>query len=79
MPGDVNITWDGTNNMGERLDPGRYKIVASVTSLGQVTQMPITTPNTVTSVTYSAAQNDLILELQDGSTVPLSKVSSAYQ
>jgi flagellar basal-body rod modification protein FlgD len=79
MPGEATITWDGTNNLGERLEPGRYKIVASVTSLGEVTQMPITTPNTVTSVTYSATQNDLILELQDGSTVPLSKVNSAYQ
>jgi flagellar basal-body rod modification protein FlgD len=79
MPGDVNIGWDGTNNKGERLSPGRYKIVASVTSLGQVTQMPITTPNTVTSVTYSAAQKDLILELEDGSTVALSKVNSAYR
>ena len=79
VPGAVTISWDGTNNLGERQDPGRYKIVASVTSLGQVTQMPITTPNTVTSVTYSAAQNDLILELQDGSTVALSQVKSAYQ
>ena len=79
MPGDVNIAWDGTNNKGERMPPGRYKIVASVTSLGQVTQMPISTPNTVTSVTYSAAQKDLILELEDGATVPLSKVNSAYR
>ncbi len=79
MPGEVNISWDGTNNLGERQDPGRYKIVASISSMGQVTQMPITTPNTVTSVTYSAAQNDLILELEDGSTVALSKVNSAYR
>jgi flagellar basal-body rod modification protein FlgD len=79
VPGEVKISWDGTNNMGERMTPGRYKIVASVTSLGQVTQMPITTPNTVTSVTYSAAQKDLILELEDGSNVALSKVTSAYR
>ena len=79
MPGEVNIGWDGTNNKGERMSPGRYRIVASVTSLGQVTQMPISTPNTVTSVTYSATQKDLILELADGSTVPLSKVNSAYR
>jgi flagellar basal-body rod modification protein FlgD len=77
MPGEVTIGWDGTNNQGQRMVPGRYKIVASVTSLGQVTQMPITTPNTVSSVTYSAAQKDLILTLEDGSTVPLSKVSTA--
>ena len=37
------------------------------------------TPNTVTSVTYSAAQKDLILELEDGSNVALSKVTSAYR
>ena len=77
MPGEVNIGWDGTNNKGERMPPGRYKIVASVTSLGKLTQMPITTPNTVTSVTYSAAQKDLVLTLEDGSTVPLSKVNTA--
>ena len=79
MPGEVSIGWDGTNNQGQRMAPGRYKIVASVTSLGQVTQMPITTPNTVSSVTYSAAQKDLILELEDGSNVALSKVTSAYR
>jgi hypothetical protein len=49
--------------------------MATVSSLGKVTQTPISTPMTVKSVTYSPADDDLIVEVEGGATVPLSQVS----
>ena len=75
MPGDVSLSWDGRNDSGGAMPDGSYKIVATVNSMGKVTQMPISTPNTVKSVTYSAAADDLIIEVEGGGTVPLSQVT----
>ena len=36
--------------------------------------VPLTTPATVRSVTYSSAADGLVLELADGSSVPLAEV-----
>ena len=74
-PGDVSVRWAGTDQKGQRMPAGRYQVVATVDSFGQVSRVPITTPATVQSVTYSSALKELVLELQDGSTVPLSQVS----
>jgi len=74
-PGDVAVSWSGLNEKGQRMPAGRYQVVATVDSFGEVTRVPISTPETVKSVTYSSALNELVLELQDGSTVPLSKVN----
>jgi hypothetical protein len=48
--------------------------VATVDTFGTLTQVPITTPATVRSVSYSTLADGLVLELDDGSTVPLSQV-----
>lgn len=74
-PGDVAVSWAGLNEKGQRMPAGRYQVVATVDSFGEVTRVPISTPAMVKSVTYSSALNELVLELQDGSTVPLSKVN----
>jgi flagellar basal-body rod modification protein FlgD len=71
-PGDLTVRWDGFNNQGERMAPGRYKVVATVDAFGQISQVPISTPSTVKSVTFT--NNELMLELNDGSSVPLSGV-----
>jgi flagellar basal-body rod modification protein FlgD len=73
-PGDMDVVWQGYNNKGERMPKGRYNVVATVDAFGAVTKLPISTPATVSSVSYNAASNDLMLELADGSSVPLSKV-----
>jgi flagellar basal-body rod modification protein FlgD len=71
-PGDLTVRWDGFNNQGERMASGRYKVVATVDAFGQISQVPISTPSTVKSVTFT--NNELMLELNDGSSVPLSGV-----
>ena len=55
------------------LPDGEYQIVA-VDSFGEVKQVPITTPVQIKSVTYSAEDGDLILEVTNGDTVRLSQV-----
>jgi len=74
MPGDVTVRWNGFDQNGDRMPAGRYQIIATVDSFGQISRVPITTPSTVTSVTYSPTAKELILELEDGSSVPLSEV-----
>lgn len=73
-PGEVDVVWQGFNNNGQRMPPGRYNVVATVDAFGEVSKVPISTPATVTSVSYLSADNELLLELADGSTVELSKV-----
>lgn len=73
-PGDVNVRWNGRDNQGREQPAGRYNVVATVDSFGKLTKVPITTPSVVRSVSYSPAANGLILELEDGSTVPFSEV-----
>ena len=70
--GDMTVRWDGFNAQGERMPPGRYNVVATVDAFGEISQVPISTPSTVKSVTY--LNNQLMLELQDGSSVSLSDV-----
>jgi flagellar basal-body rod modification protein FlgD len=72
QPGDLTVRWDGFNSQGERMPAGRYKVVATVDAFGEISQVPISTPSTVKSVTYT--NNELMLELNDGSSVPLSGV-----
>ncbi|MDV7391880.1 FlgD immunoglobulin-like domain containing protein, partial [Arthrospira platensis SPKY1] len=71
-PGDVTVRWEGFNNNGQRMPEGRYSVVATVDSFGQITQVPVSTPATVSSI--SVVNNEIMLELQDGSSVALSKV-----
>jgi flagellar basal-body rod modification protein FlgD len=75
MPGDLKLSWNGATDSGSPAASGTYKIVATVSSLGKVTQTPISTPMTVKSVTYSPADDDLIVEVEGGATVPLSQIS----
>ena len=70
--GDMNVRWEGFNAKGERMPAGRYSVVATVDAFGEISQVPISTPSTVKSVTY--LNDQLMLELQDGSSVSLSDV-----
>lgn len=72
-PGDVTVSWDGRNANGALMPPGRYNMVATVDAFGQVTQIPISTPATVVGVS-TGSNNELMLEIEGGSTVPLSQV-----
>jgi flagellar basal-body rod modification protein FlgD len=71
-PGDVTVRWEGFSSNGQRMPAGRYSVVATVDAFGEISQVPVSTPAIVRSV--SVVNNELMLELQDGSAVSLSKV-----
>jgi flagellar basal-body rod modification protein FlgD len=73
-PGDVLVRWDGTNARGEQMPDGVYQMVATVRSFGEVTKIPISTPDVVKSVSYSAEADDLVLEVASGATVTYGEV-----
>ena len=74
MPGDVTVRWDGLNAQGAPMPDGPYRVTATVKSQGEVTLVPISTPDTVKSVTFSAEANDLILEVSSGGSIPFGQV-----
>ena len=73
-PGDVQVKWEGYNDKGERMPEGRYKVQATVSSFGKVTQVPISTPSIVRSVTYNGTTNEMMVEVDGGGSVPLSQI-----
>lgn len=73
-PGDVQLRWEGYNDKGERMPEGRYSVQATVSSLGTVTQVPISTPAIVKSVTYNGTTNEMMVEVEGGGSVPLSQI-----
>ena len=74
-PGDFTVSWDGKDNDGKMMSDGQYSLVASVKGYdGSNVQLPISTPSTITSVTYNAAFDDLVLEVANGAKVNLSQV-----
>lgn len=73
-PGDVALRWEGFNDKGERMAPGLYKVVATVNSFGTVTQIPISTPAVVRSVSYDANSKEMMIEVEGGGSMPLSQV-----
>lgn len=73
-PGDVSLKWEGYNQLGERMPPGQYKVMATVSSFGTVTQVPISTPATVTGIAFSGATGELVVEVEGGGTVPLAQI-----
>ncbi|CAM8656912.1 FlgD Flagellar hook capping protein [Burkholderiales bacterium] len=74
-PGDVLVRWDGKDQSGRAMPDGAYQIVVNVRSPdGSNTTLPIATPDTVKSVSYSTETDDLVLETLNGGTVNFSQV-----
>ncbi|MFM8546557.1 MAG: flagellar hook assembly protein FlgD [Betaproteobacteria bacterium] len=73
-PGDVSLTWEGYNQKGDRMPAGLYKVLATVDSFGKVTQIPISTPTVVRSVSYNSGTKEMMIEVEGGGSMPLSQV-----
>lgn len=72
--GEVDFTWDGTNDSGEAVPEGQYKVTA-VGMLGdQSTELPVFVGANVNSVTVGA-NNTMILNLEGLGSVRLDQVS----
>ena len=73
--GYADFIWDGTNNSGEKVDPGTYTFTASTTVDGEAVQMSTLLPAKVTSVSFSAS-GEMVLNLAGVGKVSLSDVQT---
>lgn len=73
--GYADFIWDGTNDSGEKVDPGTYSFTASTTVDGQAVQMSTLLPAKVTSVSFNAT-GEMVLNLAGVGKVSLSDVQT---
>ena len=72
--GDIDFTWDGTNDSGLPVANGQYRVRATGLIDGESTDIPLAIGANVNSVTIG--QNDsMILNIEGVGAVPLSEVS----
>ena len=74
--GDFKVVWDGTDNNGNPLSPGQYRISAEAIMGGQNQAASVYTHNQVESVTIDHATGGVVLNLTGGSQVGTSGVKS---
>jgi flagellar basal-body rod modification protein FlgD len=72
--GELDFSWDGSDDSGLRVDNGQYRIRATALVDGVSTDLPVAVGANVNSVTIG--QNDsMILNIEGVGAVPLSEVS----
>lgn len=72
--GEIDFTWDGTNDSGLRVANGQYRVRATGLLDGEATEVPVAIGANVNSVTIG--QNDsMILNIEGVGAVPLEDVS----
>ncbi|PVZ41587.1 flagellar hook assembly protein FlgD [Pseudomonas sp. CC120222-01a] len=70
-----DFIWDGTNNSGEKVDPGTYTFTATTTVDGKAVQMNTLLPAKVTSVSFNTT-GEMVLNLAGVGKVSLSDVQT---
>ncbi|MNM54818.1 Basal-body rod modification protein FlgD [compost metagenome] len=74
--GNAAFVWDGTNDAGEKVDPGTYTFAAKTTIDGKQHDMYTMLPATVSSVTISQTGGEMMLNLAGLGSIALSKVQT---
>ncbi|MDD2048756.1 flagellar hook assembly protein FlgD [Pseudomonas putida] len=74
--GNSEFVWDGTNDAGEKVDPGTYTFAAKTTIEGKQLDMYTLLPATVSSVTLSQTGGEMMLNLAGLGSIALSKVQT---
>ena len=75
-PGQLPMEWDGTDDNGDMVAPGQYRISAEAIYNGQVEAASVYTHTTVESVTIDQGGAGVRLNLSGGDQVQLSAVKS---
>lgn len=75
----VDFIWDGTDNSGNLLEPGSYKISATASIDGTTTALSTYLPATVNSVTVGQSGSEMMLNLAGLGSVALSQVQTIGQ
>ncbi|MDD0972679.1 flagellar hook assembly protein FlgD [Pseudomonas fontis] len=74
--GNAAFVWDGTNDAGQKVDPGAYSFKATTKVDGKALEMYTMLPATVSSVTLSKTGGEMMLNLAGLGSIALSKVQT---
>ncbi|MBF8730725.1 flagellar hook assembly protein FlgD [Pseudomonas guariconensis] len=73
--GTADFIWDGTNDKGEKVDPGNYTFTASTTVDGKAKTLATLLPATVNSVSFQNG-GEMMLNLAGIGKIGISKVTT---
>ena len=74
MEGEVEFTWNGGNFQGEAAPAGDYVFLAEMTQGDAVKQVPVLAEAKVKGVSWNDEIGQVLLEIADGQSVPLSEI-----
>jgi flagellar basal-body rod modification protein FlgD len=73
--GDMNFTWDGTNEDGAYVEPGEYTIAATALVDGSQQAVAVQTYSRVESITVDRGSSSVALHLQNRQDINFSQVN----
>jgi len=76
--GELNVTWDGTAEGGERLPPGQYRVSAEIAGSDGPQAVPVLAHTQVESVSVGRADGSVTLNLASGETAALSSINRFF-
>ena len=71
LPGDLSLMWNGKDLAGEQLPSGKYSLELTATDNGKQIKVPVSTAQTISSVKWNEAKNEVLVEISDGRTFSL--------
>jgi flagellar basal-body rod modification protein FlgD len=79
MPGETKITWHGTDDNGNLVPYGEYRLVANAVVNEANTLVPVSTLAKVTAVLRNPTDNSVTVEVEGGTTIALTDVKRIGQ
>lgn len=79
LPGTVNLSWDGTDSLGNPAPAGTYYLTANAVVGGKTTKVSVNTLATVQSITTNPTDGSISLDVGSGKPILLSSVKQISQ
>lgn len=76
IAGELKVQWDGLDNEGNRMPPGKYRISAETNVGGQGVAIPVYAHQRIESVAIDSTTGGVSLNLSDGGNVAIDEVKS---
>ena len=70
LPGDLSLMWNG-KDLTEQQPSGKYFLKLTATDNGKQINIPVSTAQTISSVKWNEAKNEVLVEISDGRTFSL--------
>ena len=71
VPGDLSLMWNGKDLAGQQQPSGKYSLKLTATDNGRQISIPVSAAQTISSVKWNEAKNEVQVEISDGRTFSL--------